>query len=224
MNKITTDVQNADSVWKNQKTCLAPGIMLYENIVSGLEYFRLMSLINDRTMHWTMGIIVKSRDPEENTDSTEGKLNLKIRNCGSIAMPYDRNDTENFIGDQNMIETQQKVHDILLPIFTSIEDDYMIDFGIKKRTWHSRLEILKYDVGQFFENHIDTVPGILRTVSMVMYLNDDYSGGEIVFPRFDLAIKPPKNSMLVFPSNYVYNHSAEKVTAGSKLAVASFMS
>lgn len=207
-----------------KKTGLAPGITLYEDVLSDSDYQKVLSLIHDRTMHWTMGIIVKSRDPEENTDSTEGKLNLKIRDCGSIAMPYERDDVENFIGDQWMVQTQQKIHDIILPVFTNIEDDYMVDFGIKKRSWHSRLEILKYDVGQFFENHIDTVPGILRTVSMVMYLNDDYSGGELIFPRFNLTIKPPKNCMIVFPSNYVYNHSAEKVTAGSKLAIASFMS
>jgi predicted 2-oxoglutarate/Fe(II)-dependent dioxygenase YbiX len=54
-------------------------------------------------------------------------------------------------------------------------------------------------------------------------LNDDYEGGEINFPRFNLKIKPEKNSLILFPSNYVYNHSAEPVKNGTKYAIATFL-
>jgi predicted 2-oxoglutarate/Fe(II)-dependent dioxygenase YbiX len=50
-------------------------------------------------------------------------------------------------------------------------------------------------------------------------MNDNYTGGEISFPRFGITYKPKANELLMFPSNYVYNHSVAEVTAGNRYAV-----
>jgi predicted 2-oxoglutarate/Fe(II)-dependent dioxygenase YbiX len=54
---------------------------------------------------------------------------------------------------------------------------------------------------------------------MSFYLNDDYEGGEIEFPRFGLQVKPEPNQMIMFPSNYVYNHVVNPVTSGTRYAI-----
>jgi hypothetical protein len=200
---------------------LAPGIIEYKNVIP--NYDRLMNLLDDESVSWNDALIVASRDPKEDPTSIEPKLNRDIRNCGSIAMPYDKYEMQSFIPNERMRDVYFEMHDIIKPVFTHYEDEYMQEFKINVRSWHSRLEFLRYDVGQFFEDHIDTVPGITRTVSAVLYLNDDYEGGEIYFSRFDLKIKPEKNSLILFPSNYVYNHSAEPVKKGTKYAIATFL-
>lgn len=46
--------------------------------------------------------------------------------------------------------------------------------------------------GQFYQYNITTIA----------YLTDDYIGGEISFPEFELTIKPKAGDMLLFPSRY----------------------
>jgi predicted 2-oxoglutarate/Fe(II)-dependent dioxygenase YbiX len=60
-------------------------------------------------------------------------------------------------------------------------------------------------------------------MSWVYYINDDYTGGEISFPRFNLTYKPVANEFIVFPSNYIYNHSVLPVIEGTRYAVVSWL-
>jgi hypothetical protein len=50
-------------------------------------------------------------------------------------------------------------------------------------------------------------------------LNDDYEGGELYFPRFDLTIKPKKGDIIISPSNYIYEHASQDMINGTKYAV-----
>ena len=205
-------------------TELAPGILLYKDIAK--DFDKISSAILSNDLLWSAGLIASNRDPKEAVSNAEPKINTEIRNCLSIAMPYDRQEIQNLANkspnDKNYKQSLV-VYDLIKPMFDNAEFDYLDRFNINYMSWHSRLEILKYKEGHFFDNHIDAVPGIPRTVSVVYYLNDDYEGGEISFHRFGLKIKPEANSMLIFPSSYAYNHTAEKVVSGTKIAIASFL-
>ena len=50
-----------------------------------------------------------------------------------------------------------------------------------------------------------------RTLSLVAFLNDGYSGGNLTFPKFDTSITPKAGSVILFPSNFPYIHIAEPV-------------
>lgn len=106
--------------------------------------------------------------------------------------------------------------------FTAAENDYKSSNGCTTRT-HEMYTILKYGVGQKFINHVDDHPDFPRTVSTVYYINDDYTGGEIFFPKFDLLYKPKANELLVFPSTFVYMHSVNAVESGTRYAVVSWL-
>jgi len=103
-----------------------------------------------------------------------------------------------------------------------LEINYQNSYGIGC-SWHDSYQILKYGVGQKFTNHIDDHPDYHRRVSTLYYLNDNYSGGELNFPRFNLSFKPKANQMVIFPSTYVYNHSVSPVTEGERYAVVSWL-
>jgi len=80
--------------------------------------------------------------------------------------------------------------------------------------------VLRYKENGVYHKHTDA-GGLTqsREVSCIMYLNDDYQGGELEFTKFDLKIKPKKNSILLFPSNYAYEHIAHKVINGNKFCI-----
>jgi len=48
-------------------------------------------------------------------------------------------------------------------------------------------------------------------ISALFYVNDNYEGGEIVFPRFNKVVKPKAGDLILFPSNGPYRHQVNEV-------------
>lgn len=57
-----------------------------------------------------------------------------------------------------------------------------------------------------------------------MYLSDNYEGGEIYFPDYDLIIKPEVGELIFFPGTNRYIHGVKEVTKGNRLVLQSFLS
>ena len=88
--------------------------------------------------------------------------------------------------------------------------------NIKNREYN--IHLLKYSVGGFLPAHQDH--GVSsRVLSTVMYLNDDYEGGEIEFVNSGVKIKPPAGSVIFFPSNFLYIHEVHPITSGSRYSL-----
>lgn len=80
--------------------------------------------------------------------------------------------------------------------------------------------IVKYEVGGDFKIHQDQGPyHPTRCVSLVLYLNDDFEGGETDFPEIPRTVKPKQGSALLFPSNFTYPHRVFPVTKGTKYSL-----
>lgn len=55
-----------------------------------------------------------------------------------------------------------------------------------------------------------------RDVSLLIYLNDDYEGGELEFADHKYRIKPKAGMLVAFPSHHGYQHAARPTTAGNR--------
>lgn len=125
------------------------------------------------------------------------------------------------LGPRN--EENAALYDMHNQIFQSVRqcvDDYGAYWGVGIRSYEA-FNFVKYEgAGTHFKIHADHGPTYVTTVSIVVYLNDDYEGGEIWFPRFDnLKIKPKTGDIVVFPSNYIYEHASEDMVSGTKYSV-----
>ena len=81
-----------------------------------------------------------------------------------------------------------------------------------------QMSILKYEKAGYLPEHSDH--GISsRTLSVVMYLNDDYEGGEISFTSVGVTIKPEAGSIIFFPSNFVFSHEVAEMKSGIRYAL-----
>jgi len=88
--------------------------------------------------------------------------------------------------------------------------------NIKSR--EKTMHLLKYKESGFLPAHSDH--GISsRVLSALLYLNDDYEGGNIRFPHAEINIKPEAGSLLFFPSNFVYVHEVDAVTSGTRYSL-----
>ena len=117
-----------------------------------------------------------------------------------------------------------KLHNIYSDIVFARLKSYKEKFGILEDIYNpENFQLLKYETGQYFQSHHDSIPGTNRSISILIYLNDNYEGGEIEFIYFDKKIKPKAGTLIMFPSNYPYKHVAHPVTKGTKYAVATFL-
>lgn len=109
------------------------------------------------------------------------------------------------------VERINSLHSTWVKIFESLDKavwDYRDDFELDLRADES-YRVLRYGKGGEYKAHQDHGPNNERVLSLVCFLNDDFSGGELIFPHFDLEVKPKAGSCVVFPSNFPYLHIAQ---------------
>jgi predicted 2-oxoglutarate/Fe(II)-dependent dioxygenase YbiX len=93
-------------------------------------------------------------------------------------------------------------------------------------------QFLKYNVGGHYKPHIDgrsiwVAPNgdkiwrlsTDRHLSCVLYINDDFEGGEFAFPDLHIQVKPKPGLLVCFPSDQNYLHSVLPVTQGTRYSI-----
>jgi hypothetical protein len=95
--------------------------------------------------------------------------------------------------------------------------DFMLPPGYKMSIWklnkvlHPHRDTINYD---------DEYTGDPRaTVNALLYVTEDYTGGNINFPEFGLSIKPEAGSVLVFDSDVL--HGVDAVISGERITLQS---
>lgn len=93
-------------------------------------------------------------------------------------------------------------------------------------------QVLSYGIGGHYRPHIDgesiwmTPRGEKiwkkstdRDLSIVFFLNNDFEGGDFVFPELKVRVRPEPGMMVCFPSNHHYSHGVEPVTRGKRYSI-----
>jgi predicted 2-oxoglutarate/Fe(II)-dependent dioxygenase YbiX len=106
------------------------------------------------------------------------------------------------------------------------------EVGIRAIEWFEIPQVLRYASGGWYGPHADSenfipahdvwVKNSDRDVSLLLYLNDDYEGGELSFGHFNYVYKPVAGDLLFFPSDNRYIHQADPVMAGLRFVVVSW--
>jgi prolyl 4-hydroxylase len=127
----------------------------------------------------------------------------------------------------------KSTNDLLLAKIAVIQQALFKLYGVKFPQAET-CTILRYLPGQQYKRHVDNLllasrfqeveQGIpTRDVSIVGYLNGDCEGGETLFDRQNVKVKPQAGSALVFPAYYTHPHQALPVTRGKKYAWTSWL-
>lgn len=195
-----------------KKEYLAPGIVAYHDVLeSPLDFISdVEGLVEINNLQWTPGSTGNANDFSEN------KVTTSIRDVETIGLlPFDRKPELMQTSNGPGLQLHSYLNEFVRPVVL----DYAVEHGISGYATGENWQILKYGKGHHFANHVDDSKAYPRTFSISYYLNNDYEGGEIEFPRFDLKIKPEANQAIMFPANYVYNHIVHPVTSGTRYAV-----
>jgi hypothetical protein len=203
-----------------EKVELVPGVIVYKNVMPQRQQFIdfLEEGASKDLFKWNKGSVIN-----EYENKLQDVTNTQVRDVDTFGIPYfgeltpyngNRfDDFDSFVrhGNNMLFETLREVE-------MDYKREFHIDFDI-----HDSYQILRYGKGHFFHNHMDDCEAYHRRISYSYYLNDDYVGGEIEFPRFNLKIKPQAGDMVVFPSNYPYAHTVHEVTEGVRYTVVNWI-
>jgi len=87
----------------------------------------------------------------------------------------------------------------------------------------ARTVCMRYSPGEYFGPHTDAPfranDQSVTKLSMVLYLNDDYSGGKTSFPDISLDVRPEVGKVLLFAPDL--RHMSQTVLSGVKYIVRS---
>ena len=96
---------------------------------------------------------------------------------------------------------------------------YPVPGGYDTHSWREGIQVLQYEKNQEYKFHHDVSDfkgkrEFYRTISVIIYLTDDFKGGGTLFPH--MRYKPKPGYALIFPSNWCYPHAGEPVIEGIK--------
>ena len=185
------------------------GLNIYRNVFSLDDANRYINTLESNLggsgkYKWSDATVTNSATPIKRArDCVDFKY--KQENLG----PRDPHNSE-------LIDLHQEIYEKL----KLCVDDYARYWGIHV-VYYEAFNFVKYEgEGKHFNIHADHGPAYNATVSAVLYINDDYEGGEIQFPRLDgYTLTPKVGDIAIFPSNYIYEHASLPMKSGTKYCV-----
>ena len=138
-----------------------------------------------------------------------------------VKMPEYR-DCEDFKMAEEYIPNTPSEFSEIVKVYTDVSSrindglqHYQSMYNITMR-YMEAINFVKYGPGVHFAVHTDHGFSYICTVSNIVYLNDDYEGGELHFPLLDITYKAEAGDSIFFPSTYIYAHASLPVTEGVK--------
>jgi predicted 2-oxoglutarate/Fe(II)-dependent dioxygenase YbiX len=156
------------------------------------------NIINNKKYKFTKASIISgSGDP-------------KSRNCYITKIVGEDDD----IIYQAVAKTLNKYFEILAQLEPS-----SASLGLRGDTGY---DLLKYETGGFYIQHLDDSTDSTRRISMTLLLNEEYEGGEFQFFG-DYKVTGKTGSAIVFPSNFCYPHEILPIKSGTRYSIITWM-
>ena len=174
-------------------------IIIQPNIIPSQHIHQLLQLTNQPTSYATVG-------------AGEEKVEQETRKTLWYPIPY---------------PVLQNLNNAVMSCYkTFIEPKYQSTVKNLEPT-----QFLGYPVGGHYIEHNDSenfengqwVRIANRDISMLFYLNDNYTGGELEFTSLGLKIKPKTGMMIAFPSYKEFAHKVHPVTSGFRYSLVTWL-
>ena len=92
---------------------------------------------------------------------------------------------------------------------------------------HTDFRLNKYSYGGFMSRHVDNIHHShgqeygYPQVSSLLFLNDDYKGGQLKISNITYNTK--KGSAIIFPSNFMFPHEVNLITEGTRYSIVTWL-
>jgi Rps23 Pro-64 3,4-dihydroxylase Tpa1-like proline 4-hydroxylase len=140
---------------------------------------------------------------------------LSDENMRTFVSQKDENDNPtNWMNIYRLIVDKFK---LIERIKTEVVKSYEFDRIESRDQW---LSVVRWDKGTKLQLHVDDLGYETDNhIATLVYLNDDYDGGEVAFATHDVTVKPKTGDLLIFPGNMHYAHEVKEILSGTRYTV-----
>ena len=133
--------------------------------------------------------------------------------------------------DEIWIRNGLPFYDELKDCVSSVADLYAKEIKKSKRNFVAQkttdFRVNKYEKGGYMSLHCDNIHHShgqqygYPQASVLLFLNDDFEGGEFIVS--ELRLKIEKGDAIIFPSNFMFPHEVKEVTKGTRWSIVSWL-
>ena len=84
-------------------------------------------------------------------------------------------------------------------------------------SFNEKTHIAKFVEGRGMHEHFDASRP--KDIATLVYLNDEYQGGDIYFPKYEMSFKPEPGDLLCFPDNPDFVHGVKPIIKGTRFTL-----
>jgi hypothetical protein len=133
------------------------------------------------------------------------------------------------IGYDSMLGFDKKSAKIMYDANMSCRQIIKDSYGLENEVYSDTLQIIRWFPGMEQTPHADdmsntSIPGFdHREFGSIIYLNENYSGGQTYYPNFDIYITPKAGSIAIHPGDVEHLHGVTKIEGETRYTIASFL-
>tara|TARA_B100000579_G_scaffold437236_1_gene465794 strand:- start:2268 stop:2822 length:555 start_codon:yes stop_codon:yes gene_type:complete len=149
---------------------------------------------------------------KENASWNKSTFSTNLNNTGTSSVSM----------NEYWIQPKDKFYNVLSKTFKSSVDEYIRKWTRITPIVYTNFRLNHYGEGGYMRNHVDNIyksHGQLYGyphVTSLLFLNDDYEGGDFMMLNQTEKFKLKQGSTIVFPSNFMYDHEVAKVLKGNR--------
>lgn len=185
-------------------------IYYWENVLNNTDELinLLNSLDNDPKSHNRISKWIPWGDPSYE-DTCYGEQ--KIIDCNDILISSgdDYIDNQTLYLYKSFLTPSLEYSKVFLSMIGEDPEQYAINID--------KFPIRRYKEFKEMQEHHDSIgANDSLKYSMILYLNDDYVGGELYFKNQDIIVKPKSGSFIIFPAVEPFIHQSKQLLEGVK--------
>lgn len=180
---------------------ITPELISVENFLSEDQINTLLDIIN-------------------NTSQEDWEIEYYANLKNFCLEKFGRDDVDNLVAEGKFEITQNwkdknfniSDHEIYAPMYKKLNS--MVVNSDSELVLSGLATIQRMQTGVELKSHTDqhTDPSI--RYATIIYINDEYTDGELFFPNLGIELKPKPGTMLFFPGNEEYEHGVRHVGEG----------
>lgn len=128
-----------------------------------------------------------------------------------------------YCNGEEILESSDLIYGLLCDISERVRSVAEESSGIE--LFGTRIVVAETIPGNTPEEHADSqnMDGTPKdgcsdfVVSAIVYFNEDFTGGDLIFPKVDFSYRPVAGSCIIFPSDILHSHYVDSVLSGSRM-------
>jgi hypothetical protein len=108
---------------------------------------------------------------------------------------------------------------LCLDIHDGIKQFVSESFGVE--VFADQIVLVRWPPGSFQMTHIDAVPDKERVAGSVLFLNDDYDGGEPFYPYYGIKLSPEQGMVYAHDAGHSHLHGVTRIRGKTRYTISS---